>query len=104
MNIQEKIRKIKESRLVSPQRDLIMIFDEMTISKNNSVETLYKYKGIAIFRLLHGTKLFAVNKKFWVGYGQKHKLNYDGTQQVIKDVIDSYLGLTKYIPTKGLNF
>jgi len=103
-DIVDKIKRIKYSRLSLPQSDLIMIFDEMNISVNNSTETLYKYKDIAIFRQLHKTKLFAVNKKFWVGYGQKHKLNYDETQSIINDMIKSYLGLTNYISTKGLNF
>lgn len=104
MNIREKIKMIKESRLKPEERDLIMIFNEMTVSVNNSTETLYKYKDIAIFRQLHGVKLFAVNKKFWGGFGLKHKLSYDETQYIFNYMIQSYLGLVKYTCTKGLNF
>lgn len=104
MDIITKIKEIKKSRLTSSEKDLIMLFDEMTVSVNNSAETLYKYKNTAIFRLRHNTKLFAVNKKFWVGFGQKHNLNYDETQRVINDMVHSYLGLKRYVVTKGFNF
>lgn len=104
MNIKEKIRNIKESRFTLPERDLIIIFNDMVSCFDSDIETIYKYKDVVIFKKLKKVELFAINKKFWVGFGLKHNLNYDETQRVINDMLRSYLGLTDYISTKGWGF